>query len=100
MGRPEIEHLISHLDLPEKGRSDVIAVYALVAGAESKVHGRRVSEVHFHEVGAMDAVADITAVCLLLHELAPERIIASPVHVGSGHVRCAHGCLLYTSRCV
>lgn len=93
MGMPEIEHLISHLDLPEKVRSDVIAVYALVAGAESKVHGRPVSEVHFHEVGAMDAVADITAVCLLLHELAPERIIASPVHVGSGHVRCAHGVL-------
>lgn len=93
MGMHEIEHLISHLDLPEKVRSDVIAVYALVAGAESKVHGRPVSEVHFHEVGAMDAVADITAVCLLLHELAPERIIASPVHVGSGHVRCAHGVL-------
>ena len=41
----------------------------------------------------MDAVADVTAVCMLLHELAPERIAASPVNVGSGHVHCAHGIL-------
>ncbi len=92
-GMREIEHILSHLDLPEKVRADALAVYALIAEAEAKVHGRPVSEIHFHEVGAMDAVADITGVCLLLHELAPERIIASPVHVGSGHVHCAHGVL-------
>ena len=92
-GMHEIGHVVSHIDLPEKVRADVLAVYALIAEAEGKVHGRPVSEVHFHEVGAWDAVADIAGVSLLLHEIAPARIIASPVHVGSGHVRCAHGVL-------
>ena len=68
-------------------------VYQLIAEAESHAHGRPVEEVHFHEVGAMDAVADITAFCLLLHELAPEQVIASPVNVGFGEVQCAHGIL-------
>jgi uncharacterized protein (TIGR00299 family) protein len=49
--------------------------------------------IHFHEVGALDAVADITAVCMLMERLAPDRVAASPVHVGSGHVHCAHGIL-------
>jgi len=50
-------------------------------------------EIHFHEVGTMDAVADVTAVCMLMDRIAPDQIIASPVHVGSGTVRCAHGIL-------
>lgn len=48
-------------------------------------------EVHFHEVGALDAVADVTGVCLLMYELGAERVVASPVRVGYGSVRCAHG---------
>lgn len=59
----------------------------------SRVHGVPVEDIHFHEVGTLDAVADITAVCLLIHTLAPEEILASPVRVGSGQVRCAHGLL-------
>ena len=87
-----IGHLVrEHLALPEAVREDVLAVYGLIAAAESKVHGVPVEQVHFHEVGALDAVADVTAVCLLLRELAPDQILASPVHVGSGQVRCAHG---------
>ena len=70
-----------------------MAVYRLIADAESKAHGKSVSEIHFHEVGTMDAIADITAVCLLMHRLAPDEIIVSPVHVGSGQVHCAHGIL-------
>ncbi len=50
-------------------------------------------EIHFHEVGSLDAVADVAGVCLLVHMLGVERIVASPVHVGSGQVRCAHGIL-------
>ncbi len=87
-----IEHLVrDHMGLPEAVQKDVLAVYGLIAEAESKVHGVPVEEIHFHEVGALDAVADVTAVCLLMRELAPERVLASPVHVGSGQVRCAHG---------
>ena len=92
-GLPEIEHIVSHLKIPEAVQRDVLAVYRLIAEAESAAHDKPVTEVHFHEVGAMDAVADVTAVCMLLHELAPERIAASPVNVGSGHVHCAHGIL-------
>ena len=69
------------------------AVRREIAAAESHVHGVPVERIHFHEVGSMDAVADITAVCLLMHELNVDKIVASPVHVGSGTVRCAHGVL-------
>lgn len=90
----EIEHIVcGHLKLPEKVKADVMAVYGLIAEAESAAHGVPVTEIHFHEVGSMDAIADVTAVCMLMHELSPEAVIASPVHVGSGHVHCAHGIL-------
>lgn len=89
----EIEHLIEGLKLSPKVKADVLAVYALIAEAESHVHGVPVSVIHFHEVGALDALADITAVCLLMEKIGPEQVVVSPVHVGSGHVRCAHGIL-------
>ena len=89
----DIEHIVSHIDVPEKVRNDILAVYGIIAEAESHVHGKPVTEIHFHEVGTMDAVADITAVCLLMNEIAPDEITASPVHVGSGSVHCAHGIL-------
>lgn len=89
----EIEQLVSTLAVSEKVKGDILAVYNLIADAESHAHGKPVSEIHFHEVGTMDAVADITAVCLLMEELAPEQVLASPVHVGSGTVHCAHGIL-------
>lgn len=89
----DIRAIVYHLDLPEAVCSDIMKVYQLIAGAESHAHGRPVEEVHFHEVGAMDAVADITAFCLLLHEIAPDQVIASPVNVGFGEVQCAHGIL-------
>ncbi len=92
-GMHEIEHIVADLKLPEKVEKDVLAVYGLIAEAESHVHGVPVSDIHFHEVGTMDAVADITAVCLLMNELAPDEVICSPIHVGSGHVKCAHGIL-------
>ena len=89
----DIEHIIGYLNVPEKVKEDAIAVYKLIADAESHAHGRPVEEVHFHEVGAMDAVADIVGVCLAIYKLAPEQIIASPVHVGYGQIHCAHGIL-------
>lgn len=89
----DIHHIIDDLKLPEAVRADILAVYRLIAEAESKAHDKPVSEIHFHEVGTMDAIADIASVCLLLHKLAPDQIIASPIHVGSGQVKCAHGIL-------
>ena len=92
-GMHEIGHIVQDLPLSEKVKADILAVFSLIAEAESHVHGVPVKEIHFHEVGTMDAIADITAVCLLMDKLAPEKVIVSPVHVGSGHVRCAHGIL-------
>ncbi len=83
-GMEEISHVISHLAISDQVKKDVLAVYGLIAAAESEVHGKPVDQVHFHEVGALDAVADIVGVCLLMEELAPDRILSSPIHVGSG----------------
>ena len=88
-----IASIIDGLDIPDPVKEDMKAVYALIAEAESHAHGMPVDQIHFHEVGTMDAVADIAGVCLLFHELGADQIIASPVHVGSGHVHCAHGIL-------
>ena len=93
-GMHGIRHIVrEHLALPEEVKDDVLAVYGAIAEAESHVHGVPVEDIHFHEVGTMDALADVAAVCLLLHRLAPDRIIASPVCTGGGQVRCAHGIL-------
>lgn len=89
----DIKEKVNSLNIPQKVKDDVISVYMLIAEAESHAHGRPVTEIHFHEVGTMDAVADVTAVCLLMNRLNPESVIVSPVHVGSGHVKCAHGIL-------
>ena len=89
----ELTHRISHLNVSEAVRSNILAVYQSIADAESRVHGVPVEQIHFHEVGSLDALADITGVCLLMELLAPEQVLASPVHVGSGQVRCAHGIL-------
>lgn len=92
-GIHEITHVIEALALPEPVRRDALAVYGAIAQAEARAHGVPVTEVHFHEVGALDAVTDVVGVCLLLHRLEVEEILASPVHVGSGTVQCAHGVL-------
>lgn len=88
-----VARLVCDLRVPQEVKEQVLQVYDRLARAESAVHGVPVEQIHFHEVGALDAVADITAVCLLMHLIAPERVVVSPVHVGSGQVRCAHGLL-------
>ena len=87
-----ISHIIGDLNAPEKVRADALAVYESIAKAESEVHGKTVDEIHFHEVGSLDAVADVAAVCMLVNDLNAE-IYASPVNTGCGSVRCAHGVL-------
>ncbi len=90
----DIEHIVNdHMNVSEKVKKDVMAVYGLIAEAESHVHGVPVTEIHFHEVGTKDALADVTAVAMLMEELGVEKVYASPIHVGKGQVRCAHGIL-------
>ncbi len=88
-----IETILAGLHVSDGVRSDALHVYRLIAEAESQVHGCPVADIHFHEVGTLDAIADVTAFCVLTERIKPDRIIASPVHVGSGTVRCAHGVL-------
>ena len=88
-----IEAMIGGFPLPEAVRESAKRTYARIAAAESLAHGVPVEEVHFHEVGALDAVADVTGVCYLMHLLAPEAVAASAVTVGSGTVHTAHGLL-------
>ena len=93
-GIAEIKHIVAdHLDIPEKVKRDILEVYGIIAEAESKAHGAPVSEIHFHEVGTMDAVADVTAVCMLMDMISPDRVTATAVNTGSGTVKCAHGVL-------
>ena len=92
-GMAEIEAQIGALALPAEVRENALAVFRRIAQAESHAHDRPVEQIHFHEVGTLDAVADVVGVCLLIHLLAPDEILASPVHVGCGQVRCAHGIL-------
>ena len=89
----DIAAMIDGMAVSEWVKENAKAVYTLIAQAESQVHGQPVDQIHFHEVGAMDAVADVVGVCLLMEMIAPDQVIVSPVHVGSGHVHCMHGIL-------
>ena len=89
----DVEELINGLNVSDQVKADAKAVYALIAEAESQVHGHPVSEIHFHEVGTLDAVTDVISVCLLMEDIGAEEVVVSPVHVGSGHVHCMHGIL-------
>ena len=89
-----LAEIYAHIDaLPVSGRvrEDAKAVYALLAEAEAAAHAVAAEAVHFHEVGMLDAIADIVGVCMLVERMNPVRMIASPVHVGFGTVACAHG---------
>ncbi|NLM18549.1 MAG: nickel pincer cofactor biosynthesis protein LarC [Clostridiaceae bacterium] len=89
----EVENIISDFNLSHDIKNDIINIYKIIAQAESESHGVPVTDIHFHEVGTMDAIVDITAVCILLRILKIDKIIASPIHVGSGSVYCDHGIL-------
>lgn len=88
-----ISHMVSHMDIKEETRDKIMKVYRLIAEAEGAVHNRPAGEIHFHEVGSLDAVADIAGVCILMDMIRPDEVCVSPVHTGSGHVHCAHGIL-------
>ena len=86
-----VTDLINSLSISDTCKQNAINVYQLVAQAEAKVHKSTVTQIHFHELGMLDAIADIVAVCVLLEELNFDEIIISPIHVGTGTVHCAHG---------
>lgn len=87
----DIYIIIDTLDISDGVKHDAKGIYRLLAESEAKVHGCNMDNIHFHELGTMDAVADICAVCYIVHELRIDRIMASPVCTGFGKVLCAHG---------
>ncbi|WP_054252929.1 nickel pincer cofactor biosynthesis protein LarC [Neofamilia massiliensis] len=86
-----VSEIIRSMDLDEKVKADAIGVYEILAQAEAQAHNMPVDQVHFHEVGSLDAIYDIVGVCLLINSLGLDKILASPIHLGSGFVKCAHG---------
>ena len=90
-GLQGITDIINSLSISDTCKQNAINVYQLVAQAEAKVHKSTVTQIHFHELGMLDAIADIVAVCVLLEALKFDEIIISPIHVGTGTVHCAHG---------
>ena len=87
----EIVTLIKEADLPDRVKERAIAVFRRLAEAEARVHGIPVDEIHFHEVGALDAVVDIVGCVMGLHALGVERVVASPIPLTRGYVETAHG---------
>jgi uncharacterized protein (TIGR00299 family) protein len=87
----DVEALLAAAALAEGVRRRAHATFARLAEAEAQVHGTTPDEVHFHEVGALDAIADVVGVCAGLEHLGLDELIVSPVAVGSGSVHGAHG---------
>ena len=87
----DILSLIEKSRLDKSVRTQSIAIFHRLAQAEAEVHGVSVDQVHLHEVGALDAVVDIVGCVAGLRLLGVEKIYASPLHFGTGFVRCAHG---------
>jgi hypothetical protein len=88
-----VEEIITGSDLPDTVQQRGLAIFRRLAQAEAKVHGAPVESIHFHEVGAMDAIVDVMGAAIGLWLLGVEKAYASPVHVGRGTVKCAHGVL-------
>jgi uncharacterized protein (TIGR00299 family) protein len=89
----DITALVNSLDIPETVKKNAIDVYNILAEAESCAHGKPVSDIHFHEVGTLDAVCDIVGCCLAIDMISPGKIVVSPIHLGFGSVKCQHGIL-------
>jgi len=89
----DVLSIIESLNVPESVRRNACDIYRRIALAESEVHGKDVSEVHFHEVGMLDAIADIVGVCAIIDRIRPDSIVCSPIRTGFGSVVCAHGVL-------
>lgn len=89
----DIRHVIDAAEISENVKKNAVEVYECIAQAESRVHGKSADEIHFHEVGSKDAMADVIGCCMLIDIIGADRIVVSPVTTGFGNVRCAHGIL-------
>ncbi|HOS43921.1 MAG TPA: nickel pincer cofactor biosynthesis protein LarC, partial [Armatimonadota bacterium] len=91
-GLADILHLIAQGDISDRAKALASAIFTRLGEAEAEVHGTTPDQVHFHEVGAVDAIVDIVGAAIGIDALGIERVIASPLPLGRGFVTCAHGC--------
>jgi uncharacterized protein (DUF111 family) len=87
----EIRQLIEASELSPFVKKHALGIFARIARAEGKIHGMSPENVAFHEVGALDSIADIICACVGLEALGVEAVYVSPLHEGRGWVECAHG---------
>ena len=87
----DIEKIINDSSLSSQVKSTALGIFSHIAEAEAAVHGKPVSEIHFHEVGAIDSIIDIVGAAICFEALAVDRVYTSVVELGGGMVRCAHG---------
>ena len=88
---PKIKNIIESSELSERVKEQSIRIFTGLAEAEAKVHGTTPEEIHFHEVGALDAIVDVVGTCIGLEYLGIDTIVSTPLHLGTGTVKCAHG---------
>ena len=88
-----VRRIIKDAELSDWVKRQAVAVFQRLAKAEATVHACPVEQVHFHEVGAVDAIADIVGAMIALEDLGVDRVLCSPIPTGSGTVTCAHGVL-------
>ncbi|MBF4693011.1 nickel pincer cofactor biosynthesis protein LarC [Fusibacter sp. Q10-2] len=87
----EIKAIIKESKLSDRVKQDSLKIFELIAKAEAKIHGKTVDEVHFHEVGAIDSIVDVIGAAICMELLEIDEIMASPIEIGEGFVKCAHG---------
>ncbi|HYE25992.1 MAG TPA: nickel pincer cofactor biosynthesis protein LarC [Clostridia bacterium] len=92
-GLKEIREIIQRAHIPEDAKKTALLAFELLGRAEAKIHNKDLESVHFHEVGAIDAIVDITCGAVAAHSLQVDQWVCSPLNVGSGVVHCAHGTL-------
>jgi uncharacterized protein (TIGR00299 family) protein len=86
-----IENIIEKLNISRTIKKNSLQIYKIIANAEAHVHNKKINQIHFHEVGNLDAIVDIVGSCLLIENISPDRIIASSINLGSGFTSCMHG---------